>query len=99
MDLPIYSLEHHKHSASLKRTETAHGPTAMAGDVPSRLIVVVMCTSMCLVSLFLWPTVLIARSHSDDSHVNSTVPCMSCTRMHFAQAHPPVSCIPLGQWT
>ena len=31
---------------------------------------------------------------SDDSHVNATAPCMSrCT--HFAQARPPMSCIPL----
>ena len=27
--------------------------------------------------------------------VNATAPCMSCTRVHFAQAHPPMSCIPL----
>ena len=39
-------------------------------------------------------SVLIARSHSD---VNATAPCMSCTHMHmhFAQACPPMSCIPL----
>ena len=36
---------------------------------------------------------LITLSHSDDSHVNATAPCMSCgTRMHFTQ---PVSCNPL----
>ena len=42
-------------------------------------------------------SVLIARSHSDDNHVNVTAPCMPCTRihMHFAQARPPMSCIPL----
>ena len=37
---------------------------------------------------------LIAQSHSDDSHVNATAPRMSRC-MHFAQAHPPMSCIPL----
>ena len=36
----------------------------------------------------------IAQSHSDDSHVNATAPCMSRC-MHFAQARPPMSCIPL----
>ena len=41
---------------------------------------------------------LIAQSHSDDSHVNATAPCMSgCparVNMHFAQARPSMSCIP-----
>ena len=33
---------------------------------------------------------------SQCSHVNATAPCMSCgTRMHFTQARPPMSCIPL----
>ena len=40
-------------------------------------------------------SVLIARSHSDDNHVNATATCMSCMRMHYAQARPPMSCIPL----
>ena len=34
---------------------------------------------------------IIAQSHSDDS---ATAPCMSRC-MHFAQARPPMSCIPL----
>ena len=41
---------------------------------------------------------LIARSQSDDKLCESaaTAPCMSCgTRMHFAQARSPMSCIPL----
>ena len=57
-----------------------------------------MCTSVCFKSAII--SVLIARSHSDDNHVNATAPCMSCTQnpyiaMHFAQARPPMSCIPL----
>ena len=54
-----------------------------------------MCTSVCFKSTII--SVLIARSHSDDNHVNATAPCMPCTRihMHFAQARPPMSCIPL----
>ena len=52
-----------------------------------------MCTSVCFKSAII--SVLIAQSHSDDNHVNVTAPCMSCTRMHFAQARPPMSCIPL----
>ena len=42
-------------------------------------------------------SVHIAQSHSEDNHVNATAPCMPCTRihMHFAQARPPMSCIPL----
>ena len=39
MDLPIDWLEHHEHSAfsvvTLTKTETARGPTAMAGDIPA----------------------------------------------------------------
>ena len=37
---------------------------------------------------------LIAQSYSDDSHVNSTATRMSRC-MHFTQARPPMSCIPL----
>ena len=42
---------------------------------------------------------LIAQSHSDDTHVNATAPYMSgCPArvyMHFAQARPLMTCIPL----
>ena len=44
MDLrvPIHWLEHREHSgssvATLTKTETTRGPTAMAGDVPARLL-------------------------------------------------------------
>ena len=51
--------------------------------------------SVCFKSAII--SVLIARSHSHDNHVNATAPCMPCTRihMHFAQARPPMFCIPL----
>ena len=57
--------------------------------------VALMCTSVCFKSAII--SVLIARSHSDENHVNATAPCMPYTRihMHFAQARPPVTCIPL----
>ena len=39
-----------------------------------------------------------AQSHSDDSHVNATAPCISCTYMYvfaLCSGSPPMSCIPL----
>ena len=42
-----------------------------------------MCMTVCFKSAKI--SELIARSHSDDNHVNATAPCMSCTCMHFAQ--------------
>ena len=58
-------------------------------------------------SVIISTCMLIALSHSDDSHVNATAPCMSsleprpgfeatcmsCTYMHFAQARPPMSLV------
>ena len=38
---------------------------------------------------------LIARSHSDVSHVNATAPCNVRHAHALAQARPPMSCIPL----
>ena len=80
---PTYSLARLEHHASLvatlTNTETAHGPTAMASDVPETH------SDVHGFMLFLWSTMLIVRSHSDDSHVNATAPsmCRSWTRMHF----------------
>ena len=69
--------------------------TLLLGYRLTWLTVAVMCTSVCFKSAII--SVLIAGSHSDDNHVTATAPCMPCTciHMHFAQARPPMSCIPL----
>ena len=92
MDLPIHWLVHHEHSASsvatLAKTETARGPTAMAGDVPGRLlrsaINANLSHSCCDVHECMFSVIIsgLLCSLTDDSHVNATAPCMHAYALH-----------------
>ena len=78
--------------ATLTKKETARGPTAMAGDnvnLSHSCCDVHECT--CMFSIISG----LLCSLTDDSHVNATAPCMLCPLMHFTQACPPMSYIPL----